>query len=97
MEARLGRERLVHNHAIFGINDTGAMIKRRVQSFLSRLPDGLTEMYFHPAVKKWSGMTAGYQCEAEYAALIDPDVAQAVRAADIHLTTFAAAAQKHSL
>jgi hypothetical protein len=36
----------------FGMVDTGAMTAQRVSGFLQHLPDGVTEIYFHPATRR---------------------------------------------
>ena len=49
---RLRRERLRSNDFIFGMADSGAMNRVLVRSFVRRLPEGVTEIYFHPATRR---------------------------------------------
>lgn len=59
------------------------MTPERVRLLLDRLPDGRTEIYFHPASQRDATLTRlmpDYQHEAELAALLDPVVMERVRA-----------------
>src|SRR5262245_49671476 len=61
------------NDHIFGVNDSGAMVERRLLQFLDHLPDGVTELYCHPATRRWQGadnLPAHYRPEDELAALL---------------------------
>ena len=83
MKARMRARGVAHNDHVFGFNDTGRMTRERVLGFLGNLPDGATEMYFHAATQRWPGIApdlAAYRLEDEFAALISPEVAAAVRA-----------------
>jgi chitin disaccharide deacetylase len=83
MRARMRARGVAHNDHVFGFNDTGRMTQPRVLGFLGNLPDGATEMYFHAATQRWPGIPpdlASYRLEEEFAALISPEVADAVRA-----------------
>jgi hopanoid biosynthesis associated protein HpnK len=46
------RAGLLTNDHVLGLSDTGHMTPERVAALLGALPDGLTEMYFHPAVTR---------------------------------------------
>jgi hopanoid biosynthesis associated protein HpnK len=83
MKARMRGYGVAHNDHVFGFNDTGRMTQERVLAFLEQLPPGTTEMYFHAATRRWPGIAhdlASYRLEDEFAALVSPRVAQAVRA-----------------
>jgi len=72
------------NDAVFGLAWTGHMTEQRVLALLPRLPDGLNELYFHPAARRDALLDAlmpTYQHEAELAALLSPRVRAALRAA----------------
>jgi hopanoid biosynthesis associated protein HpnK len=61
--------------AVFGIAWSGGMTLERVQRLLPHLPDGTSELYFHPAARRDVDIDAlmpDYQHEAELAALTDP-------------------------
>jgi hopanoid biosynthesis associated protein HpnK len=75
--ARLVRERLRHAgmlvpDQVFGLAWSGAMTTDRVRGILERLPDGLTEIYTHPATGAYPGSAPGYDYRGELAALVDP-------------------------
>ena len=58
------------------------MTPARVAGLIAHLPDGLTEIYIHPATGPYPGSAPGYQYGAELAALTDPALtAPACRAA----------------
>lgn len=79
MRARLTRAGLRSNDIVFGLSDTGRMSPERVRALLAQLPDGVTEMYFHPDLGN-----------IELAALCDPGVIDAVRSARATRSSFAA-------
>ncbi|HET6925656.1 MAG TPA: hopanoid biosynthesis-associated protein HpnK [Hyphomicrobiaceae bacterium] len=65
------------NDYVFGVNDSGAMVERRLLQFLERLPEGVTELYCHPATRRWDGpdnLPAHYRPEQELAALLSAEV-----------------------
>ncbi|HMJ50106.1 MAG TPA: hopanoid biosynthesis-associated protein HpnK [Burkholderiales bacterium] len=91
MKWRLKKARMAYNDYIFGMNDTGHMTEERVLHQLTHLPNGVSEMYFHPAISNWAGQEpgmAGYACEEEFRALISPAVADAVRRNSIQRISF---------
>jgi hypothetical protein len=58
----------------FGIAWSGHMTKERVSRLLAELPEGESEVYFHPAVARDSTLRRlmpNYEHEAEMAALLD--------------------------
>ena len=93
MRARLHAAGLRCNDFVFGLNDTSHMTRDRVLALLRELPDGVSEMYFHPATSRSPDMPAGAQCHEELIALTDPQVTQLVRDAGIVTTTFTALAE----
>jgi len=62
------------NDRVFGFADSGHMDSARVRRFLDHLPDGVSELYCHPATKAWEDhpMPTDYRVVEEYRALIDP-------------------------
>jgi hopanoid biosynthesis associated protein HpnK len=63
--------------AVFGVAWSGHMTTPRLKSLISNLPDGISEIYCHPAVRRDAAIEAlmpDYEHEAELAALIDPDL-----------------------
>jgi len=75
------------------LNDSGHMTPRRVRQFVTALPEGASELYMHPATRRWGNVDPlpdSYEPEQEYAALIDPAVKAALKVSGAVLTTFAA-------
>jgi len=67
------RAGLLTNDTIVGLRASGQMTPALVQSLVERLPDGLTEMYFHPATGQDDILRRHmptYQHAAELAALL---------------------------
>lgn len=70
------------NDYVFGLNDSGAMDEARVLQFLDKLPDGVSEFYFHPATKRWDGadnLPEQYRPADEFAALTSAQVLAKVK------------------
>ncbi len=53
------------------------MTSARVARFIDHLPDGVSELYCHPATRRWPGATdnlpESYLCVEEFNALADPE------------------------
>ena len=68
------------------------MDTREFLEILRRLPDGVTEIFFHPALlvhpQQRSGTPAGYRYTEEHAALIHPDATKLVQERGIVLIAF---------
>lgn len=96
MRKLVQRAGLIANDLAFGLNDSGAMTADKVGSFLDVLPNGLTEIYCHPATRHWETrpMPPHYRVADEYRALTDSSNRAKVRDLGIRLTTFAAEAKR---
>ena len=94
MRRMVARAGLVANDLAFGLNDSGAMTADTLGSFLDMVPDGLTEIYCHPATGHWAHrpMPAHYRVADEYGALTHAGNRAKLGALGIRLTTFAAEA-----
>ncbi len=67
----------VNDHA-FGIAWSGHMTAPRIARLAQQLPEGLSELYFHPASRPDPSLAAlmpDYEHEAEFRALLDADLA----------------------
>ncbi|MBC7634442.1 MAG: hopanoid biosynthesis-associated protein HpnK [Acetobacteraceae bacterium] len=67
--------------AVFGLAWSGAMTEARVLRLLVNLPNGDSEIYFHPAAGRdgvLDRLMPGYQHEAELEALVSPAVRRLV-------------------
>jgi chitin disaccharide deacetylase len=72
------------NDHCFGISWSGHMTRDRVSRLLECLPDGLSEIYFHPAARpdaRLQRLMPGYEHEAELAALLDRRLGDQLRTA----------------
>ena len=71
------------------------MTESRLAGLLAHLPDGLTEIYFHPATSNsFSGAAPGYRYSDELAALVAPRIVFAARDHDIRLIGYSDLAEK---
>jgi hopanoid biosynthesis associated protein HpnK len=89
----LHRAGIATNDHVIGLAWSGAMTEARVLELLPRLPDGVTELYFHPA----TGLTPGlartmptYRHADELAALLSPAVRRAIERLGVPVTSFSA-------
>ena len=83
MRRRLRAASIAHNDYVFGMSGSGAMDEAWLLEILARLPDGVTEIYLHPAVESGAAIAAsmsGYRHSDELAALLSPRVRAAVAA-----------------
>lgn len=95
MRRRLGRAGIAGNDQVFGLIDSGHMRSDRIKAFLRVLPDGVSELYLHPATRRpetHDTLPPDYEPEAEYAALSDSGVRNALSESGARLTTFGALA-----
>lgn len=91
MKRRLAHAGILFNDAILGLADSGRLDPTRTRELLAALPDGITELYFHPATRRWGDidpLPESYRPEAELAALVDPSVRAVVEASGAVLATF---------
>ena len=80
LRGRARRAGMRCNDHVFGLAWTGHMTSARLLRLLPLIPDGVSEIYFHPAAARDGAirrLMPSYEHEAELAALTDP----AVRAA----------------
>jgi chitin disaccharide deacetylase len=91
MRSRARRAGVVCNDYAFGVNDAGALTEERVLQILDVLPDGVTEIFFHPATGTFSGVDRGaeaFRWADELAALMSPRVRDAIERHGIVSTTY---------
>lgn len=72
LRARFRRAGIAAPDSVFGLAWSGAMTTDRLTGLIEQLPEGLTEIYTHPATGPYPGSAPGYQYAAELAALTDP-------------------------
>jgi chitin disaccharide deacetylase len=89
LKARVQQRRLFAADRVFGLSWSGAMTESRVAGLLAHLPDGLTEIYFHPATSNsFAGSTPGYCYIDELATLVAPRIVLAATGAGIRLVGY---------
>jgi hopanoid biosynthesis associated protein HpnK len=72
------------NDHCFGLAWSGHMTRERVRGLLANLPDGLSEIYFHPASERDNvlrRLMPDYEHEAELATLLDRNLLDQLRTA----------------
>jgi chitin disaccharide deacetylase len=75
LKYRAAKNRVKTANHVFGLAWSGAVTERRMTGLLKNLPDGITEIYVHPASKNnFAGATLGYRYVEELGALIAPAV-----------------------
>ena len=86
---RLRRAGIATPDAVFGLAWSGAMTSRRMRGLIAHLPEGLSEIYLHPATSGgFAGAAPGYRYAEELAALTDETVVAAARDPHIRLGGF---------
>lgn len=91
MRARLSRERIAANDFVFGLNESGRMTEDVVLRLVEHLPDGVSEMYFHPATRRCPEIDRtmpDYEHEQELAALLSPRVAASLERVGVERIAF---------
>jgi hopanoid biosynthesis associated protein HpnK len=72
LRRRFRRAGITAPDAVFGLAWSGAMSPARLKGLIGHLPEGLSEIYLHPATGPYAGSAPGYQYTGELAALTDP-------------------------
>jgi hopanoid biosynthesis associated protein HpnK len=97
MRRRAARAKLARNDNIFGLAWSGAMTEDRLLSLIPHLPEGLNELYCHPANADAAELehgVPGYLYREELGALLSPRVRQALNDNAVTLVRFAGASPK---
>jgi len=68
---RMRRAGLLVPDQVFGLAWSGALDTKRLRGLINHLPDGITEIYAHPATGIYPGSAPGYAYAGELAALTD--------------------------
>lgn len=80
LAAQARRAGLVIPDAVLGLRWTGQMTRERVRAAIAGAPTGFIEIYSHPATADgFPGHARGYRYREELAALIDPEVIEALK------------------
>jgi predicted glycoside hydrolase/deacetylase ChbG (UPF0249 family) len=76
-QRRLRRMGLLVPDQVFGLRWSGHMTAERLLGLIRYLPDGLSEIYLHPATNAYAGSAAGYRYREEFDALMADSVIEA--------------------
>ncbi|TAN06428.1 MAG: ChbG/HpnK family deacetylase [Rhodanobacteraceae bacterium] len=75
MRRRMDGANIVHNDHVFGIRQSGRMDESALLDILRGLPEGVSEIYLHPAIRTEPEISVpGYRPVAELASLLSPQV-----------------------
>lgn len=88
LRARFRRAGIAAPDQVFGLAWSGAMTPRRLKGLIEYLPEGLSEIYLHPATGAYRGSAPGYAYGEELRALTDPDMPALIAGHDIRLGGF---------
>ena len=91
LKAMLKRQGMATNDQVFGLAWSGAVTEARVAALIPHLPDGVSEIYFHPATAltpKLARTMPTYRHADELAALLSPTVKRLVASHGIERTSF---------
>ena len=89
LRARFRQNGILVADQVFGLAWSGAMTEPRLSGLIRRLPEGLTEVYLHPATSgdfKWAA--PGYRYAEELAALTAPETREAILQSGAKLGAF---------
>ena len=85
LRGRLAAAGLAAADSVFGLRWSGQMTRQRLAGLIRHLPDGLSEIYLHPATSAYPGSARGYRYREELEALMAPEVIAASRDAGVRL------------
>jgi hopanoid biosynthesis associated protein HpnK len=68
---------------VFGLRWSGAMTKDRLAGIIAHLPQGVSEIYLHPATGPYRGCAPTYRYRDELDALCAPEVIELIQKSDI--------------
>lgn len=91
LRRRLRRAGLFVNDNVFGLAWSGGMVEERLLRLIPHLPDGVSEIYLHPAAEETPALVMampGYRHQEELAALLSPSVKRRIAEFGIRLTSY---------
>jgi hopanoid biosynthesis associated protein HpnK len=98
LRRRLVAAGMIVNDYLFGLAWSGRMVETRVLRLLPHLPEGVSELYFHPAISQNATLRAampGYRVAEEFSTLISEDVRARIAALGVVRTSYGALAARH--
>jgi hopanoid biosynthesis associated protein HpnK len=91
LRLRLQRAGLRVNDHVFGLAWSGGMVEERILRLIAHLPEGVSEIYFHPAIESDPSHVAtmpGYRHAEEFATLISPRIRREIAEHGIGLVSY---------
>jgi chitin disaccharide deacetylase len=91
LRRRLRRAGLFVNDNLFGLAWSGAMVEHRLLRLVAHLPEGVNELYLHPATEQTPALLAampGYRHPEELAALLSPSLRRRIAEGGIRLAGY---------
>ena len=91
LRRRLRRAGIAHNDHVFGIAWSGGMTEARLLALVPHLPEGISEIYLHPAMAHGPVLAAAmpaYRHTEELAALLSAAVRRRIEEFGIRLTSY---------
>ncbi len=88
LRGRFRRAGIAAPDQVFGLAWSGAMTAPRLAGLIAHLPEGLSEIYMHPATGPYRGSAPGYLYAQEFAALTDSQLPALIAAQGIKLGGF---------
>jgi chitin disaccharide deacetylase len=91
LRRRLRRAGLFVNDNLFGLAWSGAMVEERLLRLVPYLPEGVNELYLHPATAPTPALLAampGYRHPEEFAALLSPCLRRRIAEYGIRLVAY---------
>jgi len=91
LRRRLHRAGLCTNDHLFGLAWSGGMVEERMLGLMPHLPDGVSEIYFHPAAECAPSLVPalrGYRRDEELATLLSPLLRDRIAEFGIRLVSY---------
>jgi chitin disaccharide deacetylase len=88
LKNRFRRAGIAAPDQVFGLAWSGAMTQQRLSGLIENLPEGLSEIYMHPATGPYPGSAPGYLYGEELKALTDPGLPGMIAARGIRMGGF---------
>jgi chitin disaccharide deacetylase len=91
LRRQLRRAGLRTNDHVFGLAWSGGMVEARILGLIPHLPDGVSEIYFHPAAQRTPSLVPAlgyYRRAEELAALLSPLVRGRIAESGIRLVSY---------
>jgi len=91
MKNLLDRAHMRYNDFLLGMTDSGSMTSDLAIRFVRNLPQGVTELCFHPATRRCIEIDRTmpyYRHEDEFSALMDETLRGALQTTGVHTIAF---------